>query len=74
MYQEFPEPLADGTYVKLTHSNYDRVKVVEYRGRLGPKGARVYRLLLSTKPKMYTEVLEEQLVVLDESNPLPATK
>ena len=60
------EPIPDGTFVKIRYSGYGRVQIAEYRGPLGPKGARVYRILVSKKPRMYTEVLEEQLEVLDQ--------
>jgi hypothetical protein len=61
------EPLKDGTIVKILHSGFHRAWIAEYRGPLGPKGARVYRVLVSKKPRMYTEVLEEQLEILDEA-------
>jgi hypothetical protein len=38
--------------------------VVEYRGPLGPKGARIYRLLAQKRPRLYMEVREDQLKVL----------
>jgi len=61
------EPLAPGTVVRIRDSGYHRARVAEYRGPLGPKGARVYRVLVQRKPRhVYIEVLEEQLEVLDE--------
>ena len=59
------EPLKAGTYVKILNSNFHRARIAEYLGPLGPKGARVYRVLVSKKPRMHIEVLEEQLEVLD---------
>jgi hypothetical protein len=64
--QNLTEPLKDGTYVKILNSGYHRARIAEYRGPLGPKGARVYRVLVQRKPRrVYIEVLEEQLEVLD---------
>jgi hypothetical protein len=61
------EPLAPGTVVRIRLSGYHRAKVAEFLGPLGPKGARVYRVLVQRKPRrVYIEVLEEQLEVLDE--------
>ena len=63
--QDRVEPLKDGTLVKILNSGFHRAKIAENRGPLGPKGARVYRVLVQTKPRrMYVEVLEEQLEVL----------
>jgi hypothetical protein len=62
--QELPEPLKVGTFVRIRDSGYGRVQIIEYRGPLGPKGARVYRLMVRKKPKpAYIEVVEEQLEV-----------
>ncbi len=63
--QNQSEPLRPGTVVKVRDSGFDRAKVAEFRGPLGPKGARVYRLLVQRKPRMYIEALEDQLEVLD---------
>jgi hypothetical protein len=66
------EPLKDGTVVKILNSGYHRAKIAEYRGPLGPKGARVYRVLVQKKPRrVYIEVLEDQLEVLDDARALP---
>ena len=63
--QDRVEPLKDGTLVKILNSGFHRAKIAENLGPLGPKGARVYRVLVQTKPRrMYVEVLEEQLEVL----------
>jgi hypothetical protein len=68
------EPLKDGTVVKILNSGYGRARIAEYRGPLGPKGARVYRVLIEKKPRrVYIEVLEDQLQVLDDARDMPAT-
>ena len=66
------EPLKNGTFVKIRLSGYQRAQIAEYRGPFGPKGARIYRVLVSKKPRMYTEVREDQLEELeDQSSSLP---
>lgn len=58
--------------VKILNSGYHRAVVAEYRGPLGPKGARVYRVLVQKKPRhTYIEVLEEQLEVLIDGDRSP---
>jgi hypothetical protein len=67
--QNLIEPLKDGTVVRILNSGYDRAEVAEYRGPLGPKGARVYRVLVQKKPRrVYIEVREDQLEVLPEAS------
>ena len=62
------EPLEVGTIVKILNSGYSRARIAEYRGPLGPKGARVYRVLVQKKPRpVYIEVREDQLEVLDDA-------
>jgi hypothetical protein len=62
------EPLKVGTVVKILNSGYSRAKIAEYRGPLGPKGARVYRVLVQKKPRrVYIEVREDQLKVLNDA-------
>jgi hypothetical protein len=62
--QNLTEPLKTGTLVRIRNSGYGRARIVEYRGPLGPNGARVYRVQVRKKPRpAYTEVLEEQLEV-----------
>jgi hypothetical protein len=69
--QNLIEPLKDGTVVRILHSGYDHAEVAEYRGPLGPKGARVYRVLVEKKPRrVYIEVREDQLEVLGEASSL----
>ncbi len=66
--QNLMEPLKDGTVVKILNSGYSRAWIAEYRGPLGHKGARVYRVLVERKPRrVYIEVLEEQLEVLNDA-------
>ena len=56
------EPLKVGTVVKILNSGYSRARIAEYRGPLGPKGARIYRVLVQKKPRhVYIEVREDQL-------------
>lgn len=60
--EELNEPLKIGTVVRIRNSGYGPATIVEFRGPLGPKGARVYRLRVRKKPKpAYIEVLEEQI-------------
>jgi len=64
--QDLIEPLKAGTVVRIRNSGYHRAKIAEFLGPLGPKGARVYRVLVQRKPRrVYIEVLEDQLEVLD---------
>jgi hypothetical protein len=66
--QNFVEPLKSGTAVKILNSGYSHAWIAEYLGPLGPKGARVYRVLVEKKPRrVHIEVLENQLEVLDEA-------
>jgi hypothetical protein len=71
--QNQAEPLKAGTYVKILFSGFHRARIAEYRGPFGPKGARVYRVLVRKKPRMYVEVLEDQLEVLPDPPNSPAT-
>jgi hypothetical protein len=64
--QDLTEPLKEGTVVKILNSGFDRAEVVEYRGPLGPKGARIYGVVAVKKPRLYLEVREDQLEVLSE--------
>jgi hypothetical protein len=60
--QNLTEPLQIGTNVRIRNSGYGRARIVEFRGPLGPKGARVYRILVRKNPRpAYIEVLEDQL-------------
>jgi hypothetical protein len=62
------EPIKVGTVVKILNSGYVRAKIAEYRGPLGPDGARVYRVLVQKRPRrVYIEVREDQLQVMDKA-------
>ena len=50
-----------GDWVSIKNTGYKRVRVAEYRGALGPRGARIYRILLRKRPLDYVEVREDQL-------------
>jgi hypothetical protein len=64
--QNRAEPLKVGTVVKILNSGYNRARIAEDRGLLGPKGTRIYRVLVQRKPRRtYIEVREDQLEVLD---------
>ncbi len=65
--QNLAEPLKDGTLVRILDSGFHRARIAEYRGPFGPKGARIYRVLVSKKPRMYVEVREDQLEVLADA-------
>jgi hypothetical protein len=66
--QNLIEPLKVGTVVKIRNSGYHRAKIAEFLGPLGPKGARVYRVLVQKKPRrVYIEVREDQLEVLNDA-------
>jgi hypothetical protein len=66
--QDLTEPLKAGTVVRIRNSGYHRAKIAEFRGPLGPKGARVYSVLVQRKPRrVYIEVLEDQLEVLNDA-------
>jgi hypothetical protein len=59
------DPLKVGTFVKILNSGYGRAQIVEFRGPLGPKGARIYRVRVRSKPRpAYIEVREDQLEVV----------
>lgn len=60
--RQLNEPLKVGTIVRIRNSGYGRAKIVEFRGPLGPNGARVYRIRVRKKPNpAYIEVVEDQL-------------
>ncbi len=67
--QNSTDPLKIGTIVRVHDSGDGRARIVEFRGPLGPKGARVYRILVRRKPQpAYIEVLEDQLETESASN------
>ncbi len=56
------ELLRIGDRVRIRHSSNQEGEIVEYRGPLGPGGARVYRLLLLREPLgYYIELREDQI-------------
>lgn len=59
-------PLKVGERVKILNSGYTKPgRVVEFRGPLGPGGARIYRVRLHGKPNpAYAEFREDQLEVI----------
>ena len=58
-------PLEVGTYVNILDSNFDRARIVEYRGPLGPGGMRIYRLRVRRDPKPFSiDVREDQIEVI----------
>lgn len=62
-------PLKIGSLVTIRDSGYRRGKIVEFRGPLGPGGARIYRLLVRGKPKpAYVEVREDQLAIIPDKS------
>jgi len=66
--QDLIEPLKDGTFVKILNSGYHRARIAECLGPLDPKGARIYRVLVQSKPRrVYIEVREDQLEVLGDA-------
>jgi len=68
------EPLKVGTAVKILNSGYGAATIAEYRGPLGPRGVRVYRVRVQDKPRpAYIEVREDQLQVLDDARDLRPT-
>jgi hypothetical protein len=59
------EPLKVGDWVSVRNSGFRRVRIVEYRGPLGPGGARIYRVRYRGKPyPAYAEFREDQLVLI----------
>ena len=59
------EPLPVGTFVKILYSDFERAKIIEYRGPLGPGGMRIYRVRVRLKPKPFiADVREDQIVVI----------
>ena len=59
------EPFKVGALVKIRNSGYGRARIVELRGPLGPKGAKVYRVHScgGSLAPAYIEVLENQLEI-----------
>ena len=60
--QDSTEAFKIGALVKVLNSGYGTARIVEFRGNLGPKGARIYRIRVRLKPSpAYLEVREDQL-------------
>ena len=60
--RDVTQPYEIGTTFRIRDSGYGRARIVEFRGPLGPNGARVYRLQVRKKPRpAFIEVLEDQL-------------
>jgi hypothetical protein len=59
-----------GDRVLVLGSGYKKPKlIVEYRGPLGPKGARIYRVRLRRKPSpAYAEFREDQLQLVSRKD------
>ena len=65
------EPLPVGTFVKLLYTDFERVRIIEYPGPLGPGGMRIYRVRASLKSEPFiAEVRDDQIVVI----PAPAPR
>jgi hypothetical protein len=55
-----------GSRVKIPNLGGQIGKIVEFRGGLGPKGERIYRVLLRRKPRRdYIELRDDQLELLE---------
>jgi hypothetical protein len=55
-----------GARVKIPNLGGQIGKIVEFRGGLGPKGARIYRVLLRRKPRRdYIELRDDQLELVE---------
>jgi hypothetical protein len=54
-----------GARVKIPKLGGQIGKIVEFRGGLGPKGARIYRVLLRRKPRRdYIELRDDQMELI----------
>ncbi len=59
------EHLPMGSLVKIRNSGLRRGRIVEFRGPLGPGGARIYRVRVRRKPTpAYAEFREDQLELI----------
>ncbi len=58
-----------GTRVMIPNLGRQIGKIVEYRGEFGPKGERVYGVLLRRKPRRdYVELRADQFELVEESS------
>jgi hypothetical protein len=71
--RQFSEPLFHlGDLVKIRLSGYERARIVELRGPLGPGGAQIYRVRVRRRPKPKDlEVREDQLILIEPYKPKP---
>jgi hypothetical protein len=65
-----PVPAGDllkiGARVKIRNLGGQIGKIVEFRGALGPKGARIYRVLIRQKPRRdYIELRDDQMELVE---------
>ena len=66
---EVGQMLQMGARVKIPNLGGQIGKIVEFRGRLGPKGARIYRVLLRRKPRRdYIELRDDQMELVEAGN------
>jgi len=66
---EVGQLLEMGAWVKIPNLGWQIGKIVEFRGELGPKGARIYRVLLRRKPRRdYIELRDDQMEVVEPGN------
>jgi len=55
-----------GDRVKILNYDGQLGRIVEFRGPLGPNGARIYRVLVRRKPhRDYIELREDQLELIE---------
>ncbi|HTU22672.1 MAG TPA: hypothetical protein VMG10_31825 [Gemmataceae bacterium] len=60
------ELLKIGARVKIRNLGGQIGKIVEFRGALGPKGARIYRVLIRRKPRRdYIELRDDQMELVE---------
>jgi hypothetical protein len=58
-----------GAWVKIPNLGGQIGKIVEFRGKLGPNGAPIYRVLLRRKPRRdYIELRDDQMEVVETGN------
>jgi hypothetical protein len=63
------ELLKIGTRVKIRELAGQIGRIVEFRGELGPKGARIYRVLVRRKPKRnYIELRDDRMEPVEAGN------
>jgi hypothetical protein len=61
--------LQTGARVKIPNLGGQIGKVVEFRGKLGPNGECIYRVLLRRKPRPgYIELRDDQMELIEAGN------